>query len=138
MLIKAPDTWPGGLVAAVAMVLLAGLDLAGALVAKEAVERRSPTYAVAGVLIFVVLFWVYASSLQYAQLAPVTLGWIVILQVGVLLLDSYRYGNPISARMWAAVVVILAAQVYLVLGSPTPATAHRDDPSVTELRTPQP
>ena len=33
------------------------------------------------------------SSLQYAELTLVTLGWIVILQVGVVMLDRFRYGQ---------------------------------------------
>jgi hypothetical protein len=34
-------------------------------------------------------FWVYASSLRYAELTPVTPGWIVIRQIGVVILDRY-------------------------------------------------
>ena len=67
------------------------------------------------------LFYVYASSLQYAELALVTLGWVVVLQVGVLMLDRMRYGHALSADKWAAVVVILAAQAYLLLASSGPA-----------------
>ena len=37
-----------------------------------------------GAAAFLVLFWVYASALQYAELALVTMGWIVVLQVGLL------------------------------------------------------
>ena len=110
MLLRAPASWPTPVVAAVAMLLLAAVDLAGAYVAKEAVVRRSLPWGVAGVALFVLLFYVYASSLQYAELALVTLGWVVALQVGVLLLDQFRYGNALSADKWVAVAVILAAQ----------------------------
>jgi hypothetical protein len=126
MLLRAPASWPTPVVAAVAMLLLAAVDLAGAYVAKEAVMRRSVPWAVAGIALFVLLFYVYASSLQYAELALVTLGWVVVLQVGVLLLDHVRYGNALSADKWVAVAVILAAQAYLLLASseasPAPAT----------------
>lgn len=126
MLIRAPESWPSWLVAALAMLVLAGLDLAGAFAAKEAVARRSLPLAATGVALFVLLFWVYASSLQYAELAPVTLGWVVLLQVGVVLLDRYRYGTPVSRGQWAAVAIVLAAQAYLVLA---PAgTAEAPDP----------
>ena len=114
MLIRVPDSWPQPLVAALAMLALAVLDLAGAFAAKEAVERRSPVIAGLGAIAFLLLFWVYASSLQYAELAPVTLGWIVLLQVGVLLLDRFRYDAHLPHGAWVAVVVILAAQVYLL------------------------
>jgi multidrug transporter EmrE-like cation transporter len=86
-------------------------------VAKEAVVRRSTPWGVAGIALFVLLFYLYASSLQYAELALVTLGWVVVLQVGVVLLDRLRYGNALSADKWVAIAVILAAQGYLLLAS---------------------
>jgi hypothetical protein len=117
MLLRAPASWPAALVAAAAMLLLAAVDLAGAYVAKEAVVRRSLPWGVAGIALFVLLFYVYTSSLQYAELALVTLGWVVVLQVGVLLLDHLRYGSVLSADKVLAVAVILAAQAYLLLAS---------------------
>lgn len=114
MLIRAPHNWPTPAVAAVAMLLLAVLDLGGSFAAKEAVLRRSPLLAVAGAGLYVLLFWVYASSLQYADLAPVTFGWIVVLQIGVVLLDRFRYATPLPPGSWVAIAVILAAQAYLL------------------------
>jgi len=127
MLLRAPASWPTPLVAVVAMLLLAAVDLAGSYLAKEAVVRRSLPCGIAGVALFVLLFYVYASSLQYAELALVTLGWVVVLQVGVLLLDQVRYGNALSADKWVAVAMILAAQAYLLLASsgPAPEPRHR-------------
>jgi hypothetical protein len=127
MLIRAPQSWPQPLVAVLAMALLAALDLAGAVAAKEGVERRSPAIAGLGAVLFLLLFWVYASSLQYADLAPVTFGWIVLLQIGVLLLDRLRYGTQLPGGAVVAVVVILAAQAYLILlpSHPTPDTHGR-------------
>ena len=119
MLLRAPASWPEPVVAVVAMVVLAVVDLAAAYATKEAVVRRSPVWATGGVVLFVLLFYVYASSLQYAELALVTLGWVVVLQVGVLLLDRFRYGQALSADKWVAVVVILAAQGYLLMPSPS-------------------
>jgi hypothetical protein len=136
MLIRAPQDWPHPLVAFVAMVLLAVLDLGGAFAAKEAVARRSPLLAAVGITLFVGLFWVYCSSLQYADLAPVTLGWVVLLQVGVLLLDRYRYAAQLPVGKWVAVVVILAAQAYLLLGASSPPVlpaAPADAPSVATV-----
>ncbi|WP_088283398.1 hypothetical protein [Kineosporia sp. A_224] len=121
MLIRTPESWPPALAAAVAMLALASLDLLGAVAAKEAVERRSAGFAVAGALVFVVLFWVYASSLQYADLAVVTLGWVVVLQIGVVLVDVLRYDAPAPARTWVVVGVLVAAQAYLLLGASGPA-----------------
>lgn len=128
-MIRFPQAWPHPVVAAVAMLLLAALDLAGAWAAKEAAVRRSPWMAALGALLFLLLFWVYASSLQYADLAPVTFGWVVLLQVGVLLLDRFRYRVPLPPGAWVAVLVLLAAQAYLLL-APTGA------PSVDQVAQP--
>jgi hypothetical protein len=115
MLIRLPDSWPQPLVTVLAMLVLAVVDLASAVAAKEAVVRRSLPMAAIGLGLYVLLFWIYASSLRYAELAPVTLGWIVVLQVGVLLLDKFRYGATLSRGQWVAVAVLLAAQAYLLL-----------------------
>jgi len=122
-LIKAPDSWPLPVVAGVAMLVLAGLDMLGAVAAKEWAEHRSVVPLLLGVATFVVLWWVYASSLLYAELALVTMGWIVLLQVGLLVVDRLRYDVHLSAGKWVAVVVIVAAQAYLLLG---PAASSAD------------
>jgi hypothetical protein len=131
MLIRLPDSWPHLAVALMAMAVLAAVDLLGAVVAKEAVLRRSVPLGAFGVLLFVLLFWIYASSLRYADLAPVTFGWIVLLQVGVVLIDRFKYDTPMSRGQWAAVVVLLAAQGYLLLAPSAPAAS----PSTSALPT---
>jgi len=73
---------------------------------------------------------VYASSLQYAELALVTLGWVVALQIGVLLLDRFRYAVPIPGRAWAAVAVILVAEAYLLVGIGGPVMGPVTPPRV--------
>ncbi len=114
-LIKAPEAWPVPVVATLAMVCLAGLDLAGAVLAKEWAENGSVRALVLGAGAFLVLFWVYASSLRYAELALVTMGWVVMLQVGLVLVDRWRYGVELPAGKWVAIGVVLLAQAYLVL-----------------------
>ena len=123
-LIKAPETWPVPVVATVAMLCLAALDLAGALLAKEWAENGSVRALVLGAGAFLVLFWVYASSLKYAELALVTMGWIVMLQVGLVLVDRWRYGVELPTGKWVAIGILLVAQAYLVLApSAAPASA---------------
>ena len=126
MLIRLPQDWPQPLVAALAMVVLAVLDLVGALAAKEAVLHRSAGWGLLGGVAFLALFWVYSSSLQYAELAAVTFGWIVVLQIGLVLLDRLRYDVGIPAGKWVAIVVLVAAQAYLLLG---PAGPGREPPA---------
>lgn len=121
-LLRLPEGWPTPVVATVAMAVLAGLDLLGAVAAKEWAERQQPHMLALGVLSFVVLFWVYASSLQYAELAVVTMGWIVLLQIGILVIDKLHFGTTLPTGKLVAVVVILVAQGYLVLAPSTSAT----------------
>src|SRR6478672_12925280 len=114
-LIRMPEAWPVPVIATIAMVSLAALDLTGALFAKEWAQNGSARGLVLGAGVFLVLFWVYASSLRYAELALVTMGWIVMLQVGLVLVDRWRYGVELPAGKWVAIVVVLLAQAYLVL-----------------------
>ncbi|GAA5035605.1 hypothetical protein GCM10023258_37680 [Terrabacter aeriphilus] len=127
-LIKAPDSWPVPVVATVAMACLAGLDLAGAVLAKEWAEHGSVRALVLGLGAFLVLFWVYASSLQYAELALVTMGWVVILQVGLVLIDRWRYGVELPPGKWVAIALVLVAQGYLVLAPGVPGTSTEQSP----------
>lgn len=121
-LLRAPESWPTWAVGACAMVVLAGLDIVGALAAKEwAASSRIGALAL-GIGAFLALFWVYASALQYAELALVTMGWIVVLQVGLLLIDRFQYGVHLAPGTWVAVAVILLAQGYLLL-APTVSDA---------------
>ncbi|GAA2495558.1 hypothetical protein [Terrabacter carboxydivorans] len=123
-LIKAPEDWPVPVVATIAMVCLAGLDLAGAVLAKEWATNGSVRALVLGAGAFLVLLWVYASSLRYAELALVTMGWVVMLQVGLVLVDRWRYGVELPTGKWVAIGVVLVAQAYLVLApSATQASA---------------
>jgi hypothetical protein len=98
-----------------AMVMLAALDVLGTVFAKEWAERHNHWLFAAGLLAFGVLFAVYAVSLHVAELSTVTFGWIVTLQVGLLLLDRIRYEVVLSQGKWAAIVAILLLQAYLVL-----------------------
>ena len=102
-------------------MLLAGLDLLGAVAAKNMARSGSFLWFAAGALVFVLLFWVYGSMLDVAELSVVTLAWIVLLQVGVVVLDRVRYQVHLGAGQITAIVLILALQGYLVLSTEGPA-----------------
>lgn len=127
MLIHLPGSWPTPLVGAFAMVALASVDLLASITAKEAVVRRSAPLALVGAGLFLLLFWVYVSSLQYAELAPVTFGWIVVLQIGVLLVDRYRYGAHLPRGAWFAILLMIVTQGYLMHASDTTGP-HQEPP----------
>ena len=119
--IPIPERWPFPVVATLAMLTLALLDIAGALLAKAWLADRSVLVFVAGITVFGLLFWVYGSSLRYAELATVTFGWVVLLQVGLLLIERVQTGVQLSAGRWTALVLILALQAYLILAPAGPA-----------------
>jgi hypothetical protein len=91
-LVKAPEAWPFAAVAGIAMLLLAALDFAAALAAKEWADNGSPRWLFIGMG-----------------------GWIVLLQVGLLVLDHLRYDVSLPPARWVAVGLVLALQAYLVL-----------------------
>src|SRR5690349_6628398 len=137
LLLRAPEGWPQPVVAVVAMLLLAVLDLAGSLAGKEAVERRSVALALVGAGLFLAVFWVYISSLEVAELSAVTFGWVVVLQVGVVLLDRYRYGVTPAPGTWLAIAVLLAAQAYLIPApAGTPAAVETAVPAAVQTAVP--
>jgi hypothetical protein len=113
--LDAPISWRFYIVSLGAMIMLAGLDMLGAVLAKEWVTRHHPAWFIAGLISFGVLFAVYAASLHVAELSIVTLGWIVFLQVGLLAIDSVRYGVTFPRGKWLAIALILVLQIYLEL-----------------------
>lgn len=104
-----------------AMIVLAALDFAGALFAKNYADRHRPVALVLGIVVFIALFLIYARSLEIAQLSIVTMGWIVLLQVGLLIVDWRSHGLRLDHRQWAAVAAIIALQCYLVFSADSAA-----------------
>lgn len=114
-LLRVPDAVPRPVVAICAMVMLAALDLLGALLARRWAHGGSLLYFGAGAVCFVVLFWLYGSSLRYADLVAVTFGWIAALQIGVMLMT--RTAPAVSLRTWIAAGMIVALEGYLLASS---------------------
>jgi hypothetical protein len=96
----------------VAIAALAALDLIGAVLARSWSDHRSIIAMVGGMTVSSLLFLVYGKSLDYAELSTVTIGWIVLLQIGVVVLDRL-HGVAIPPPKLAAIVLILALQTYL-------------------------
>lgn len=97
------------------MVTLAAIDLAGAGLARSWAVHHSWAALVGGVVAFGVLFVVYAHGLRYAELTTVTVGWVVLLQIGVILIDL-RHGVGLPPPKLVAVAGILVLQTYLIAG----------------------
>ena len=115
------DTVPRALIALAAMLALAGLDLLGAVLARNWSETHGGAgrllFFAGGVATFAVLFAVYAKSLQFADLVPVTFGWIAILQVGLLVITAVGHSRPLSGMQWAAALAIVALEGFLLVSA---------------------
>lgn len=105
----------GPFVVVAASLALASLDFVGSLLAKEWAEGRNHWFFAGGLVAFGVLFSVYAIILRVAELSTVTLGWIVCLQVGLLVIERVRYGVTLPAGKWVAIMAILVLQTYLIV-----------------------
>jgi len=104
------------------MGVLAALDFVGAVLAKDYAEHHRPLTLLLGAAIFLVLFVVYARALEYAELSIVTMGWVVLLQVGLFVFDWRRNGVALDARQVVVVVAIIVLQCYLIVSTePAPA-----------------
>ena len=101
------------------MLLLAALDFVGTVLAKEWTVHRSPWMLTAGAAAFLTLFIVLVCGLRYAEMSILTLGWIVTLQLAVVMVDRARYGTHLSLGGWIALLGILVLQGYLLLGGAT-------------------
>ncbi len=97
------------------MFALAAIDLAGAGLARTWAVHHSRPALVGGVIAFGILFVVYAHGLRYAELTTVTVGWVVLLQIGVIIIDL-RHGVSLPPPKILAVAAILALQTYLIAG----------------------
>jgi hypothetical protein len=102
-----------------AMIALAGLDLVGAYCAMRYLSTGATAWWSVGAISYVALFGVYAASLRWAELGTVTLGWIVFLQVGVLVMDKLANGTVLPMGKWLAVAAILGLMGYVLL-APNP------------------
>jgi hypothetical protein len=102
-----------------AMIVLAGLDFVGALFARRWAHGGSIVWFVAGALCFLLLFWVYGSSLRYADLVVVTFGWVAALQVGLLLVGRVGSARPMPLHNWLAAGAIVVLEGVLIASSNT-------------------
>jgi hypothetical protein len=107
-------------VAVAAMLVLAGLDFAGALLARRWAHGGSVVWFVVGALCFVVLFWVYGASLRYADLVSVTFGWVAALQVGLLIVGRATTEKSMPMHTWLAAGAIILLEGVLIASSSSP------------------
>lgn len=136
ILADAPNTGGISALAAGSMLALAALDLIGSYCALRYVATGHQVWWTAGAVAFVSLFGVYSACLRWAELSIVTIGWIVLIQVGVLAMDWLSNGFMLPTGKLVAVAIILCALTYVLFapnhkyepkhaGRPVPATGER-------------
>jgi hypothetical protein len=99
-------------------VALAGIDLVESVLAKEWAIRRSPWLLVAGLVASGLLFAVFVVAVGYTEMSTLTIGWIVVLQLGLMATESIRFGVSHPPDRWVVMGAIVCLLTYLVI-SPT-------------------
>lgn len=112
-------------VAAIAGItlVLAAVDVVESVLAKEWSERRSLWMLSGGVVAAVTLFALFSVAVRYTEMSTVTLGWIVVMQVGLMVTERVRYGVDHGLDRWAAVAGMVALQAYLLVAGAQPTDA---------------
>lgn len=102
---------------AAATLALAGLDIMQSVVAKEWSIRRNDWLLLIGLATSITVFAVFAFAMRYADMSTVTVGWLVLLQAGLMITEHVRYGVHHGSHRWAAVGAMVVLQIYLLTSS---------------------
>jgi hypothetical protein len=121
---------PAAVIVPVMIVVLAGIDIVGGVVAKSWALGRSPWAFAAGAVLFVLLFWVYGMSLRHGALSTITIGWVVLVTLADLGLDRFHYDVHFPLSKWIAALAAVALLAYLLVGpNGTPDPAGKTSPT---------
>ncbi len=114
---------PAVVIVPVMIIVLAGVDIAGGIVAKSWALGRSPWMFAVGIALFALLFWVYGISLRHGELSTITIGWVVLVTLADMGLDRFHYGVHFPTSKWIAALGAVALLAYLLVGTDSP-TEH--------------
>ena len=101
-------------------LLLAGLDITESVLAKEWALRRSPWLLAAGLSASMLLFALFVVAIGYTEMSTVTIGWVVVMQLGLMITESVRYDVAHTPDRWVVMGAIVCLLGYLVV---SPASA---------------
>lgn len=85
---------------------LALVDTAGTYFAVTA-SRGSRLGWILGIASFVLLFVILVAAVQWANLTGVILGWIVLVQIGAIVIDMRVYGTRLPPMVWIGCAIAL-------------------------------
>ena len=100
---------PAAAVVPVMVVLLAGIDLVSGVLAKSWAATNSGWLMLAGGAMYLVMFWGYGVSLRFGELSTITIGWVVIVTVGNMALDKFRYQVNFPTSKWLVAILVRGA-----------------------------
>ena len=103
-------------------LVLAALDVTESVLAKEWALRRSPWLLGAGLTSSVLLFVLFVVAIGYTEMSTVTIGWIVVMQLGLMITETVRYGVSHSTDRWVVMGAIVCLLGYLV-AAPTSSSS---------------
>jgi hypothetical protein len=106
---------PAAAVVPVMVLLLAGIDLVSGVVAKSWAASHSGWLMFAGCAMYLVMFWGYGVSLRFGELSTITIGWVVIVTVGNMALDKFRYQVNFPTSKWLIALLVVALLAYLMM-----------------------
>ena len=101
-------------------LVLAGLDIGESVLAKEWALRRSPWLLAAGLTASVLMFVLFVVAIGYTEMSTVTIGWVVLMQLGLMVTETVRYDVAHTTDRWVAMGAIVCLLGYLVV---SPASA---------------
>ena len=127
---------PAVVIVPVMILVLAGVDIAGGIVAKSWALGRSPWMFAVGIALFALLFWVYGLSLRHGELSTITIGWVVLVTLADMGLDRFHYGVHFPTSKWIAALGAVALLAYLLIGTDSPDDQPVDHGSTAATTTP--
>ena len=107
-----------GIVAGLTIVL-AGLDIVESVLAKEWSVRRDHWLLLAGIATSFALFALFVVAIRFTEMSTVTIGWIVLMQGGLMITERVRYGIHHATGTWLAIGAMVVLQVYVISSSST-------------------
>jgi predicted membrane channel-forming protein YqfA (hemolysin III family) len=111
------------------LTVLAGFDVAATVAVKQAVVKAEPMFMVIAIFCFIAVAGVLAIAIDKTELTVVALGWIILFQVLIVVVDRFMYGvTPGTVETIALVVALLALTVAAVYGKTEPQTRSLGGP----------
>lgn len=113
------------------LVLLASLDVAATVCIKQAAVQRNPLLVFVAMGLFVAVGATLYVCVEQADLTIVSLGWIVLFQAVIMVVDHRMYNVQLT---WIQVTAIIVAMIAIVVAAINPASTSSSSQPVPRQR----